>query len=148
MKCISLWQPWASLIFGEIKPDLFKRWETRSWSTSYRGPLLIHAAQKHFSERDAKVLFRDMGIGDYFHNWRGMPYGAILGKVELVDCISTNTNGFYRSIYSSDQLRLGNYGPDRFAWKLENPVLFKTPIPYKGQQGLFNVPDELIERAA
>lgn len=38
MKAISLTQPWASLIaLG------YKRIETRSWSTTYRGPLAIHA---------------------------------------------------------------------------------------------------------
>jgi hypothetical protein len=38
MKCISLIQPWASLVlFGE------KRIETRNWSTTHRGPLLFHA---------------------------------------------------------------------------------------------------------
>ena len=40
MKAISIHQPWASLIaFGE------KRFETRSWKTDYRGPLLIHASR-------------------------------------------------------------------------------------------------------
>ena len=41
MKCLSLWQPWASLVVIGAK-----RFETRSWPTNYRGPLLIHAAQR------------------------------------------------------------------------------------------------------
>lgn len=40
-KCLSLWQPWASLIALRAKHI-----ETRSWSTSYRGPLAIHASKK------------------------------------------------------------------------------------------------------
>ena len=40
MKAINIHQPWASVIaFGE------KRFETRSWKTDYRGPLLIHASR-------------------------------------------------------------------------------------------------------
>jgi activating signal cointegrator 1 len=39
MKALSLWQPWASLVALGVKTI-----ETRSWSTSYRGPLAIHAA--------------------------------------------------------------------------------------------------------
>uniref|UniRef100_A0A6M3J354 ASCH domain-containing protein n=1 Tax=viral metagenome TaxID=1070528 RepID=A0A6M3J354_9ZZZZ len=36
MKAISLWQPWASaMALG------WKKIETRSWGTSYRGPPLI-----------------------------------------------------------------------------------------------------------
>lgn len=39
MKALTLWQPWASLIAVGAKTI-----ETRSWSTTYRGPLAIHAA--------------------------------------------------------------------------------------------------------
>lgn len=34
MKAVTLWQPWASLVAAGVK-----RIETRSWKTSYRGPL-------------------------------------------------------------------------------------------------------------
>ncbi len=37
-RALTLWQPWASLIAIGAKTI-----ETRSWSTAYRGPLLIHA---------------------------------------------------------------------------------------------------------
>ncbi len=40
VRCISLTQPWASLIAIGVKST-----ETRSWRTWYRGPLLIHAAK-------------------------------------------------------------------------------------------------------
>ncbi len=39
MKCLSLRQPWATLLLlGE------KRHETRPWRTEYRGPLVIRAS--------------------------------------------------------------------------------------------------------
>lgn len=41
MKALTLHQPWASLVACGVKTI-----ETRSWSTSYRGPLAIHAAVK------------------------------------------------------------------------------------------------------
>jgi len=41
VKALTLHQPWASLIAVGAK-----RIETRSWSTSYRGPLAIHAAAR------------------------------------------------------------------------------------------------------
>src|SRR5258708_5270609 len=41
VKALTLWQPWASLIAVGAKTI-----ETRSWSTSYRGPLAIHAAKR------------------------------------------------------------------------------------------------------
>ncbi|NEQ45665.1 MAG: ASCH domain-containing protein [Leptolyngbya sp. SIOISBB] len=54
-KIITLWQPWASLVaYG------FKQYETRSWATNYRGPLLIHAAKRPFVHpTSGKVLCRD-----------------------------------------------------------------------------------------
>ena len=41
MKALTVWQPWASLIALGVKTI-----ETRSWHTSYRGPLAIHAASR------------------------------------------------------------------------------------------------------
>ena len=41
MKAFTLTQPWASLI-----ALLLKTFETRSWKTKYRGPLLIHASRQ------------------------------------------------------------------------------------------------------
>ncbi len=42
MKAITIWQPWASLLACGAK-----QYETRSWATSYRGPIAIHAAKKN-----------------------------------------------------------------------------------------------------
>ena len=41
MKTLTLLQPWATLVALEAK-----RIETRSWYTTYRGPLAIHAARR------------------------------------------------------------------------------------------------------
>ena len=59
MKALSLWQPWASLVALRVKTI-----ETRSWSTSYRGPLAIHAAKRPVREKTV--------IGEYEawpHTW-------------------------------------------------------------------------------
>jgi hypothetical protein len=36
----------------------------------------------------------------------------------------------------------------RFAWKRDEFRLFDQPIPYRGAQGIFNVPDDLIPMGA
>lgn len=41
MKVLTVWQPWAQLLAAGHKHN-----ETRSWRTSYRGEILIHAAIK------------------------------------------------------------------------------------------------------
>lgn len=40
MKALTLWQPWASLWAHQLKIN-----ETRSWATTYSGPLAVHAAK-------------------------------------------------------------------------------------------------------
>ena len=40
MKCLTIKQPWASLII-----DGYKKYEFRSWKTNYRGKIFIHAGK-------------------------------------------------------------------------------------------------------
>lgn len=47
MKCLTICQPYAALIMLPDDDDRAKRVENRTWSTNYRGPLLIHAAERH-----------------------------------------------------------------------------------------------------
>ena len=62
MKVLSLWQPWASLVaFGR------KRIETRSWSTSYRGPLMIHAAKRPPVSGECPGSVIVDGVGDLMY---------------------------------------------------------------------------------
>lgn len=48
IKAISLHQPWASLIAMG-----FKKFETRSWGTNYRGKLVICAALKNTKQQQS-----------------------------------------------------------------------------------------------
>lgn len=121
MKVITLWQPWASLIAHG-----YKTYETRSWTTSYRGQLAIHAA-KRLPERgelagqtDILAALKEIGIkavGD-------LPFGCILCVAELVDVTPT--------------------GGNRYAWHLENISLLPEPIPATGRQGLWNCEMEIL----
>lgn len=157
LKALSLWQPWASLIVWDLK-----RIETRSWWTSHRGPLFIHAANRW--EGDAARLCRlsrpfnwamdRMGYARDEHDGRPpeMPFGAILGRVDVLDCIPTSaveiipesTELGYRlhdgqTVITSAEAAYGDFGPERYAWLLANPVRFDTPIRWSGRQQLFDV---------
>ena len=148
MKAISLWQPWASLVVLGAK-----KIETRSWYTSYRGPLVIKAAKK--KDKDlltycscrldfiAALKPLEVQIGKCFEN---LPFGALLGTVELVDCRRTESFTSQIEVPQGDgnpahwrERDLGNFDPGRFGWVFVNPVMFPEPIPYKGQQGFFEV---------
>jgi hypothetical protein len=134
MKAISLWQPWASLIG-------IKRNETRHWSTRHRGAIAIHAAQRFqreeraFAERpEIAKLLAPLTI-------HTVPLGAIVALAQLDGCVRVET---IRDSLSPTELLLGNYDDDRWAWMFSHFVLLTHPIPYKGRQGLFDIPDTLV----
>ncbi len=146
IKALSLWQPWASLVALRVK-----QYETRSWKTNYRGPLLICAAKgglctgvlTNLIEGDPVIqealapLLPPEGhrIGaDYL--W-GMVWGAAVAVVDLTDCIKTELFKRGHPVFEREW-RFGDFGPDRFAWKLEN-IRRIEPFTVKGRQQLFEV---------
>ena len=64
-----------------------------------------------------------------------LPRGAVIGTVEIVDCVPVEE--LVDSLDNRERL-LGDYSPGRFAWVLQNQVMFKTPIPACGKQGWWN----------
>ena len=144
MKTISLWQPWASAIALGAK-----RIETRSWSTSYRGPLAIHAAKRCIKEEliHLSCLHNWHGSLYFNQNFLALPFGAVIAICELVDCRPTEsfTNGEldavrfppHLSVYGWTERSMGDFGLGRFGWVLANIKALDDPIPLKGMQGLF-----------
>ena len=133
MKAISLWQPWATLM-----AEGFKRNETRHWTTNYRGPLLIHAAKRM---EPLTLLMSQLLTPIGYKEWNDFPCGAIVCELELVDCIKTS-----KYIPGHPEFEFGDYQPGRFVWITKNVKKF-DPIPFRGKQGFFNVPDEIANLA-
>jgi hypothetical protein len=151
MKAISLWQPWASLVATGAKTI-----ETRSWPTKYRGPLAIHAAKRcddetlyqlsmwHVQGGLAPLVGKPLDV--YGKTWAGielvnLPFGAIIGVANLVDCVRTD-NMTMADI--AGQLPFGDFSLGRYAWIFKEFCPLDKPIPCKGKQGLWNVPDGLL----
>lgn len=126
MKAISLWQPWASAI-----PMGLKRFETRKWSTKYRGPLAIHAAKCWGTMQ--QNMSHDFGMPD-------LPFGVVVATCDLVGVYSTE---FIDMCISQTERNFGDYTPGRYAWMLTNIRCIK-PFQWKGGQGFFNIPDEVF----
>jgi activating signal cointegrator 1 len=137
MKALSLLQPWASLVVTGAKQI-----ETRSWSTKHRGGLLIHAS----TGKAGAVLTSEPPFSKYIHNFNQLPFGAIIGQVVLTDVIRVEE--LHLSDTAINHLTLeerafGDYTNGRFAWMLEEPVLFSKPILVKGTLGLWEYNGEL-----
>lgn len=135
---ISLWQPWASLIFAGVKKH-----ETRGFEPPLKyigGYIAIHAtakfpAAKHISD-DLHDLCLDVFGCSYNFT---LPLGAILGTALLsggiptVPCPPTTL---------ADRIA-GDWSPGRFAWPLSDVTKFKAPIPAKGKQGWWRLAPEV-----
>lgn len=136
MKALTLWQPWASMVaLG------YKTFETRSWSTEYRGQLAIHAAQKTPKEELLKWIdnprMADLLTFNGF-TLDTLPTGVIVATVSLAEVYPTE-----RVLYLIDDENrmLGDYSPGRFAWQLTNLWTLPEPIPARGGQRLWEWSD-------
>ena len=115
-----------------------KRIETRHWATSYRGPLAIHAAKRWtVEEREMHEIERERGTMP-----DELPLGAIVAVAVLHDIKPT----WQLPISKIGELEWywGNYGPQRFGWLFADIVPLAEPIPFRGMQGLFDVPDDVF----
>jgi hypothetical protein len=120
-----------------------KKIETRSWHPRFQGPLAIHASKGGLSQRDFEETCRIREIRDALAaahlEPRQLPRGAIVAICELDRAFSTNGN-----IPAYPERVFGDYSCDRFGWVLRDIRPLRNPIPYRGAQGWFDVPDELI----
>lgn len=149
MRILSLTQPWATLVAIGAKS-----FETRSWGTSYRGPLAIHAA-KGLGPIGGKGGLRYQFIEDPFYEVLTaagydasdcLPLGAIVAVCDLAECYEIREKGLWahhtiHSLPGEPERSFGDYSPGRFAWKLTQVQALTTPLPYRGAQGLRGISD-------
>jgi hypothetical protein len=126
MRALSLTQPWATAVaLG------FKHWETRSWPTSFRGEVCIHAA-KGFPRwaKDFSLSRRELPPAS------DLQLGSIVCVCEITECRQTET---LAQKLSEMELAYGDYSPGRYAFKLENVRRLMEAIPARGALGLWAV---------
>lgn len=120
LRCLTIHQPWATLIINGDKTV-----ENRMWSTNYRGLLAIHAGISRAS------LSSDLPDG--FSIPDDLAFGVILGVVTLVDCVLWGDPRVSDNPFTT--------GPE--CWILANPRPLPKPIPFKGLQKLYRLSQEL-----
>jgi hypothetical protein len=140
LPAISLWQPWASLWCTDAKVH-----ETRHRPTSHRGWLAVHAAKRPVDDFDGDRL--DEICGGLFGNHWGMdlPRGAIVGVVNVVACVGTDTLPIGHE--TTDDFQCGDFSGGCYGWQRAAYVRFAEAIPYRGAQGIFRVPGAGIAAA-
>lgn len=140
MKIITLWEPYATLI-----AQGFKKYETRHWYTTYRGPLLIHAAKRRPTAAEMANFKSLLGFEPDIN------LGCVVAITRLDDCLRmvpyperlAPRGEIHIETQAPRERDLGLWEPKRFAWELKLLLRLIEPIPWKGQQGIKPVPDEL-----
>lgn len=124
MRALSIRPPWAYAI-----AHLGKRVENRTWSTRYRGPLLIHASSTIVpSEYDELAA-----IVGYRIEPQTTPNGVFVAVAQLVDCVGA------ASLPPNPWI----CGP--YAWVLDDVRPLERPVAARGRLGLWT-PDPLPRR--
>lgn len=159
MKALTLTQPWATLVAIAAK-----KFETRSWYTSYRGQLAIHASRE--VDRGASLWYdgevldvltragfilpaEHEGIFDFERVPKTIagrfPLSAVVAIVDLVACERTGACECWRlvevppcMIHGPLEHLVGDLSPGRFAWKLENVRRVEPPVLARGARGLWD----------
>lgn len=153
MNVITIQQPWASLVI-EPREDTslgIKDIENRTWPCPIKHigeRVLIHAGMdNHLSklkygdtiqfmnqEQIDKVL-KEGKQTEIFGSI--LPTGAIIGSVEIVDCVINHPSIWAEKSHAWNWLR-GETIPKEirktiYNWVLANPIKFPEPIPAKGK---------------
>lgn len=133
IKCVSLWQPWASFIAHDLKHV-----ETRSWPApaSILGTRIgIHAARTRdgiLATSCESILSDSMRQIEEEHG--PLPFGAIVATAVVEACVPVER-------LKADPF--GDYTPGRYGWILTDVRKLEKPIPYRGAQGLFTATIEI-----
>lgn len=142
MRSLSIKQPWASLIAQGIK-DI----ENRTWKTHFRGKIYIHASAKSAGNT---VYLLTKGQQNHFafntENYKtfesNLPYSAIIGEVEIIDCVINHPSIWAEK---TDSWMIGEYKPI-YNWVLANPVLYEKPIlNVKGKLSFWEPDIDIVE---
>jgi len=129
LKALSVRQPWAGLIAAGLK-----RVENRSFQPAHRGEVAIHTGLV-FDPAEVEQQLRAGVVAPF------TVVGAVIAVVDLTGCHQADQD----SVTTCCQpygLRLHATRPAQH-WTLENARLLDTPVPWRGQLGLWNAPAEV-----
>eukprot|EP00731_Ephydatia_muelleri_P016475 Em0009g899a len=136
-KCLSMHQPWASLLVTGIKQT-----EGRSWYTTHRGRLWIAATVQEPTvdtissvEKMYKTLYQG---GKGLKLPSEYPTGCLLGSVDIIDCLARDD---YIAKFPNGEC------DDAYVFLVENPRQLTIKFPVKGQHKIWKLPKDIHSAA-
>ena len=131
-QCLSMHQPWASLLVLGIKVH-----EGRSWYSQHRGRLWIHAGSKVPSEEEIAQLeqFYRAHLGqENIHYPSHYPTSCLLGSVDMTDCLSQED---YREQHPQGE------SSSPYVFICSNPQELMIKFPMSGKHKMFKLESKL-----
>jgi hypothetical protein len=133
---LSVRQPYAHAIVTGLKSI-----ENRSWSTSFRGLVLIHAGKSCADMRE-----RDDRIPDEWYDWpSSLSFGHIIGAVRITECIyvdgETPPEGSHHWNQLVSILDREEWVNGPWCFVLDDPILFRHPFPFTANVGIRRLAD-------
>lgn len=172
MKILTLWQPWASLVADRSKLYETRSWGTDYRGLiaihAAKRPVVVGEVAAIYDELQPtpehtirpnpeypKFVETLDKTRDEWIDGR-MPLGAIVVVCELTECFYMVDQDFNPSPHNGQntieifdqtpfELAIGNWAPGRYAWQLSNILKLPQPIPWKGSQGLTDLPQEAVD---
>ncbi|XP_032806636.1 activating signal cointegrator 1 isoform X1 [Petromyzon marinus] len=126
--CLSMHQPWASLLVKGIKKS-----EGRTWYTSHRGRLWIAAGSKQPTSQEVAEVeetHRTLKHGERVEFPADYPTACLLGCVDVIDCLPQEQ---YR-----EQFPEGESGSP-FVFVCERPQELLVKVPIKGRHKIWKL---------
>jgi len=149
MKAITLWQPWATLVALKLKTIETRNHDRFKGLVGQR--IAIHAARKF--DMEGLLVSRMLDSGRFGHGvssllaMENITRFALLTRGKLV-CTARVEQAVWARDCSSSVVELETRAlcdvQDKFLLFLEDIEALPEPRWFKGRQGIFNVPDELI----
>jgi activating signal cointegrator 1 len=131
VNALTICQPYPVLILDGRKPI-----ENRTWPTRFRGWFAIHAGKsREWLSGDEERIY---GIRE-----SDMVFGAIVGVAKLVACLDINKPETWGEW---SYLKWHEHANGPWCWVLEDVRKLREPIPYRGAQGLWPVPEPIVEQ--
>ncbi|KAK8814385.1 hypothetical protein WA158_008247 [Blastocystis sp. Blastoise] len=137
MKCLTMHQPWASLLVYGIK-----RVEGRGWYSNFKGRLWIHAASKEVTEEEIKQVedyYRDLyaeenpNITITFP--KKYPTSALLGCIDVIKMVD---NREYQTVRSKANL-MDEEGGSPYVFLCQNYHRLMLPFKLSGQHKIWRL---------
>ncbi len=129
MKCLSLRQPYAELLVSGKKSI-----ELRKWNTNFRGEFLIHAS-KNVNKEKCKSLNIDQ---------TKLSTGAIVGRAILYDVKKYDNKTQFMRDKNKHYADANIFNFHVYGFMINNAQRFRSPIPYSGKLGFFEVSDSIL----